>query len=508
MKKNAFITIIGTALLVVATTSTAFAGVWKQDDNGWWYQRNDGSYPQNQWEWIDADHDAVYESYYFDSNGYRLTNTVTPDGYTVNEDGACVENGVVKTQELGVHMDLDTSNHIDYSLTEYNRLISRNLSPTYLCIYDDAGTPLTYSYRSQSSFSLENGNGAFESQGFVKLEKNKEYYLEGIVSAYSKAGIRLNWPRLFEAYLTSIIDESIGRPYYYDLEIAPLTPVSNVNQSPLKDKQVVEGNVSGDVIANGNRKIELLWSDNYGWSYEYAYTGVCFRSEKFVITDDMPDEGYIHSIIPMYYNYYDSNQNFLDDDLAIWYVIKDSEKDTMDLNHEYDELAATYDERGINKTLLDMINSTKEENADKYTVVEIFSCADYDIDGSLGTSDQIYYKNGVSVCYDVRNRPTRVSANHSPNNYLYQFAPDSKDYPIQMNKKVVDEMLHKYADSVGFIYDGWGQVRTDGLKTFNTSPETGLISLYFNNEDNISISINGLGKKTEYSIGLCRFYTN
>lgn len=85
---------------------------------------------------------------------------------------------------------------------------------------------------------------------------------------------------------------------------------------------------------------------------------------------------------------------------------------------------------------------------------------------------------------------------------------DSKDYPIQMNKKVVDEMLHKYADSVGFIYDGWGQVRTDGLKTFNTSPETGLISLYFNNEDNVSISINGLGKKTEYSIGLCRFYTN
>lgn len=79
---------------------------------------------------------------------------------------------------------------------------------------------------------------------------------------------------------------------------------------------------------------------------------------------------------------------------------------------------------------------------------------------------------------------------------------------ILVKYKETLEMLHKYADSVGFIYDGWGQVRTDGLKTFNTSPETGLISLYFNNGDDISIIINGLGKKSEYSIGLCKAYAN
>ena len=44
-KMKVFITSV---LLSSALSITALAGEWKQDDIGWWYQNDDGSYPVNQ----------------------------------------------------------------------------------------------------------------------------------------------------------------------------------------------------------------------------------------------------------------------------------------------------------------------------------------------------------------------------------------------------------------------------------------------------------------------------
>lgn len=90
--------IFTTALFMsVALNQITFAGEWKSEDVGQWYQNDDGSYPVNTWQWIDGNGDGVAESYYFDENGYLLTNS-TKDGYTVNADGAWTVNGVVQTQ--------------------------------------------------------------------------------------------------------------------------------------------------------------------------------------------------------------------------------------------------------------------------------------------------------------------------------------------------------------------------------------------------------------------------
>ena len=86
--------------LTLSMSTTAFAGTWKQEADGWWWQNDDGSYPQSGWQWIDGNNDGVAESYYFNENGYLLTNTTTPDGYTVNEDGAWTVNGVVQQKEM------------------------------------------------------------------------------------------------------------------------------------------------------------------------------------------------------------------------------------------------------------------------------------------------------------------------------------------------------------------------------------------------------------------------
>lgn len=50
MKKN-FVKVLTLAtLLSTFYPLTSFAGEWKSDNNGWWYQNDDGSYPKNTWQ--------------------------------------------------------------------------------------------------------------------------------------------------------------------------------------------------------------------------------------------------------------------------------------------------------------------------------------------------------------------------------------------------------------------------------------------------------------------------
>ncbi|WP_349947302.1 DUF5067 domain-containing protein [Lacrimispora sp. BS-2] len=77
--------IITTAILSAAMSTAVFAGEWKQDTNGWWYQNDNGGYPVNCWQDING------KQYYFNESGYILTNTTTPDGKQVGADGAMMQ---------------------------------------------------------------------------------------------------------------------------------------------------------------------------------------------------------------------------------------------------------------------------------------------------------------------------------------------------------------------------------------------------------------------------------
>lgn len=93
MKKRLFISLA--FLFILLFGISAFAGEWKQDSKGWWWDNGDGTYYKEEWAWIDGDGDGVAECYYFDQNGYLLTDTVTPDGSEVNENGAWILGGEV-----------------------------------------------------------------------------------------------------------------------------------------------------------------------------------------------------------------------------------------------------------------------------------------------------------------------------------------------------------------------------------------------------------------------------
>lgn len=115
---------ITTVILSTVMGMTAFAGEWKQNSIGWWWQKDDGSYPASQWQWIDGNNDGISECYYFDTNGYMLFNTTTPDGYTVNSNGTWVLGGIIQTQSKS--NDSNKSNESLYIQQEYLDAIGKN----------------------------------------------------------------------------------------------------------------------------------------------------------------------------------------------------------------------------------------------------------------------------------------------------------------------------------------------------------------------------------------------
>ena len=101
MKKTVLLTAVTSICLTIGMSISAFAGTWVSDSTGWWWANDDGSYPVSTWQWIDGNADGTAECYYFDGRGYLVVNGTTPDGYTVNGNGAWVENGQVRTQAAG-----------------------------------------------------------------------------------------------------------------------------------------------------------------------------------------------------------------------------------------------------------------------------------------------------------------------------------------------------------------------------------------------------------------------
>ncbi len=105
MKRKNTITVFAAIMMTASMSMTALAGQWTQDTTGWKWQEDNGTHPANTWQWIDGNQDGVAECYYFGADGYLLTNTTTPDGYTVNDNGAWTVTGVIQTQRFETEHD-------------------------------------------------------------------------------------------------------------------------------------------------------------------------------------------------------------------------------------------------------------------------------------------------------------------------------------------------------------------------------------------------------------------
>lgn len=118
MKK--FLLLLMTTTITICSTIVSFAGEWKQDSTGWWYQNDNGSYPANSWQEING------KQYYFNETGYLLTSTTTPDGKQVDANGAMIG---------GPLFDIDGDTfHVTYK--NYKLATSLYGSPCVVIFYD------------------------------------------------------------------------------------------------------------------------------------------------------------------------------------------------------------------------------------------------------------------------------------------------------------------------------------------------------------------------------------
>lgn len=111
--------LIATLAMSAIMATTALAGEWKQDQTGWWYQNDDGSYPTNTWQEVDG------KLYCFDTNGYMRTGwveTVNKNWYYLNPTGE-------------MRFDDLTENGVTYHFNENG--ICQNPSPTTNHSQDD-----------------------------------------------------------------------------------------------------------------------------------------------------------------------------------------------------------------------------------------------------------------------------------------------------------------------------------------------------------------------------------
>lgn len=94
MKKRLSI-LFFTILLIISMPLISMAAGWKQDQYGWWWEENDGSYPVSTWRFIN------YHWYYFNQVGYMETGWILDNGlwYYLEPSGemcyaSIVENGL------------------------------------------------------------------------------------------------------------------------------------------------------------------------------------------------------------------------------------------------------------------------------------------------------------------------------------------------------------------------------------------------------------------------------
>lgn len=84
MKKKLFKSLLFSCTLALTVPTLAFAGNWRQDFNGWWYQHENGNYPVNSW----MNQNGTW--YHFNEAGYMQTGWIFDQGtwYYLKPSGA------------------------------------------------------------------------------------------------------------------------------------------------------------------------------------------------------------------------------------------------------------------------------------------------------------------------------------------------------------------------------------------------------------------------------------
>lgn len=142
MKKHITAALFLSVLISLLAAMNAFAGEWlfspyySGSGGDWYYRLDDGGFARG-WHWING------LCYCFDDNGRMYSDTVTPDGYAVNQDGVWIVNGIIQRQGQAVNISRVVTPYFsfippDYWVGKYSWQVWDGRAVTF---YDDANRP-------------------------------------------------------------------------------------------------------------------------------------------------------------------------------------------------------------------------------------------------------------------------------------------------------------------------------------------------------------------------------
>ena len=112
--KKIFLSII----LMLCMVQINYAGQLSQNSYGQnRFIKDDFTYATSEWVVYDIDTDGKGEYLYFDSNGIMILNSTTPDGYTVDNQGRWVIDGIIQKVDLNISIPEIETNVIDNGAT-------------------------------------------------------------------------------------------------------------------------------------------------------------------------------------------------------------------------------------------------------------------------------------------------------------------------------------------------------------------------------------------------------
>lgn len=169
-----------TLMLAAAAGTTAYAVGWEHDGRGWRWEKTSGQNLYRTWEWLDGNQDGIAECYYFDDYGYMLSDTTTPDGYTVNASGAWYTEEGVQRKEVEI-VSIEPAPPVEFPDV----------------IYDENGI------NTEAVDMMRNGREANAKYGELEVNDNKAH--TAVVYAN---GFRVYYPKLATEYkMLQPIDE-------------------------------------------------------------------------------------------------------------------------------------------------------------------------------------------------------------------------------------------------------------------------------------------------------------
>ena len=296
------------AAMTVVMTVPAFAGEWKQDlsrpasqdgTSGWWYQNDDGTYPANDWFWLDGDQNGVAESYRFDGNGWMFASSRV-DGFDVNENGAWTVNGVVQTKIM------EPAPAASREGTAVNQWISDSYGKQY---YDSKGK-LSTGWKKIASKQYYFDESGYMATGLVEIDGSQYYFYDNGIQAkdtvYAESEDVYYVMDKTDHCVVDIVDGDDWREYRQDADEDSV----EIDDVRTEDNEKIEsGAVNTDMTdEEAYEKIISLkkkypegkrWTNsntfrrNFAYEYSYSIGGGCLGF-AYIVQDKLygPDASY------------------------------------------------------------------------------------------------------------------------------------------------------------------------------------------------------------------------